>query len=136
MKKLLFIVLLACSLNTKAQLIDSAHGLGVAGYLTGGFNLPRLHSPTRKDTIPVIMLTCDTLHYTNYTPSISIKNYFDKAGTILWLKGYAARTQSMICCGGAYGESYVWMTGNTEYLDANKQPLNKNVIVWLTKQTN
>ena len=80
----------------------------------------------QKDTISVVMVIADTMHYTNYTPKINKKNYFDKAGELFWVSGYSVREKHNTNEGQMSKDYWV----HTFYLDGNKNPLSKNIVVW------
>ena len=89
----------------------------------------------QKDTISVVMVIADTIHYTNYTPKINKKNYFDKAGELFWVSGYSVREKHNTDEGqidpyisGDYVSQDSWV--HILYLDGNKKPLSKNIVVW------
>ena len=85
------------------------------------------------DTIQCTMLVCDTMHYTNYTPSVSQQNYFDKSGAAFWVIGYEVREKETdYMMQGSDGEPYIRYK-HLVYLDADKKPLSKNIIVWMCK---
>jgi hypothetical protein len=91
-----------------------------------------------KDTVPVMLLVADTMHYTNYTPQLNKGNYFDKSGDVSWVKAYSVREKhneaegllDPYMCGNCVYKDY-WQ--HLYYLDANKKPLSKSIIVWLSK---
>src|SRR5690348_7801923 len=44
-----------------------------------------------RDTVKVVMLVSDTLHYSNFTPQLNKENYFDKSGSVAYVTGYSVR---------------------------------------------
>ena len=90
----------------------------------------------KKDTVKVVMLVADTLHYTNYTPNISKENYFDKSGSTVWVTGYAVyelhnTSDGVIDPGSCMGCNWhdYWKDLSI-YLDGNKKLLSKHIVVW------
>src|ERR1039457_253405 len=79
------------------------------------------------DTIPVIMLVCDT----------SMGNVFDNYQ--LWVYGKKGYEIRLVNPNGDYVRTnlaiYIPVTtySHVEYLDADKHPLSKSIIVWMTK---
>jgi hypothetical protein len=110
----------------------------------------RQYKPLTYDTIPCIMLVCDTMHYSNYAPQLN-KQYFDKTGIIMWVTGYIKREikteleavyhdpNYTLPNGGRTAMATYWTTEPQstytflEYLDSNKKPLSKSIIVWQSK---
>ncbi len=77
--------------------------------------------PTMVDTVKCIMLVCDT----SYTKRV------------YWINGYEVRVCEFICCDPSekfLAKNY-WSCDHVEYLDENKKPLSKNIIVWMSKNT-
>lgn len=90
-----------------------------------------------RDTVKVIMQVSDTVDNKNYTTSAHNRNYFSKANFIIWVIGYSVRER--------YNHNQEsngdWNCFNCEdymrhsyYLDADKKPLSKNIIVWMSKE--
>lgn len=95
-----------------------------------------------QDTVPIFMLVMDTLHYSNHTPQLNEGNYFDKAGTATWVRGKAVRKITVTKAGEHMASDgfSVWyqqedeISYNTiEYLDWNKKPLSKYIVVWMAQ---
>lgn len=91
----------------------------------------------KQDTVKVLMLVCDTSR-PNTIKKFEDGTIFEKSGNVWWQFGYivkekietdqwVTRAESMI------GEfvSY-WVT--KQYLDKNKKPLQKSIIVWMSKE--
>lgn len=83
-----------------------------------------------KDTVPCIMLCCDTTQvvYTDGSRSSGHKNV--PAGMALWWKGFEVR----------YKIDQPWRENSNDvyyehisYLDADKKPLPETIIVWMSK---
>lgn len=70
----------------------------------------------RKDTIKVIMQVCDTSH----------SNYVEKTQKIWWQFGHEIKEWQSTAMGVYYHEPI--------YLDQNKKPLPKSIVVWQTKE--
>jgi len=90
-----------------------------------------------SDTVPVMLLVCDTLKYTNYTPGLT--NNFDKSGTIIWVIANAVRTITIEKKGSHqqgdmmwYNDSDKYYYDTEKYLDAFMRPLSKHVVIWQT----
>ena len=136
MKNLLFIGLLICSLSSKGQSFDTSflHGLTAAD--SGKIHLGILNNygAEMKDTIPVILLVIDTAAHGS--------NSFKTTNPIAyWIKGYAERTLvygNVPCTTNGSITYYINCMGWTPiletYLDADKKPLSKNIIVWMSKE--
>lgn len=107
-------------------------------------NLP-MYKPSKQDTIPTILIYIDTSWVVLsefelaeaglsdiYSKSIKyeIKDY-----NIKWMNGYEIREKSAVGGGGTAVPLPVdWVHYTTiEYLNENKQPLSKNIIVLMTK---
>lgn len=94
--------------------------------------------PAMNDTIPVIMLVCDTARKLNGIESNSIWAGINHH--VLWMFGYEVLEPT--------GEYYNCANPNTllylskqifrhkEYLDENKKPLPKSTIVWMSRNRN
>jgi hypothetical protein len=122
-------------------------GISDTGYITlnGGESfiskLPykrwdALYENTQYDTIRCLMIVCDTMHYTNYTPSLNRDNYFDKSGVVVWVGGYEVIEKPKPFPLSTYaGNSNIYLTtsGHIAWLDADKKELQKNIIVWQSK---
>lgn len=115
MKKILFASLMICSFVCKGQKLPDT------------------------DTIRVIIQVSDTVEYKNYTTSAPNRNYFDKANWVIWVMGYSVRKR--------YNHNQEsngdWQCFNCEdymrhsyYLDADRKPLSKNIVVWMSKEIN
>jgi len=99
---------------------DRIYGAGdtiPTGYLTLGGHWRSDSMPTKYDTIPCIMLVCDT--------SNSLSDYVYSDGTKVQYLTFISEAR--------------WMFGNFvinsgairgTYLDADKKPLEKSIIVW------
>jgi len=79
--------------------------------------------PPTYDTSKVIMLVCDTLHYSNYVEALNKRNYFDKSGVVTWVTGYQISKHE-----------YWKFPLNIGYLDSNRKPLPKTTVIWISKQ--
>ena len=106
--------------------VDSAVSLtidsfGIAKYYIG---LDSLSYKVSYDTVPCIMLVCDTAFYMQHTVAyIRLQDDAQQAGRLaFWIRGYIA-TKSK------YSGVYIEKT----YIDADKKPLSKNIVVWLSK---
>ena len=75
------------------------------------------------DTIPCVMLTCDTSlqTYTHQTIYLTNIDYRDFDYSVRWQFGYYVQVRSRFFLNPA------------KYLDENKVPLSKNKIVWISK---
>jgi hypothetical protein len=90
---------------------------------------------TKLDTVPVIMLVCDTakvwvsrliktdLGNGAFCTTGQSKSSLEHNTDINWQFGYSVRSAS----------EYSTL-GKTEYLDKNKKPLPKNIVVWMSKE--
>lgn len=86
------------------------------------------------DTIPVILLVCDTakkgdgkskitfsIFYNAEKPEENVGTSVNHVPYVFWIKGYEAR------------EIVNHFLEKIYYLDENKKPLKKNIVVWLSK---
>ena len=90
----------------------------------------------KKDTVKVVMLVSDTLHYSNFIPSLNKENYFDKAGAVAYITGYSVvelhnTSDGNIDPGSCMGCNWhdYWKDLSI-YLDDNKKLLSKSIVVW------
>lgn len=90
----------------------------------------------KHDTISVVMLLTDTIHYTNYTPNLA-ENYFNKSGVITWVTGFAVRKITIEKSGSHQSGDMMWFNetdkyyySTEKYLDSNMKLLSKYTIVW------
>ena len=113
---------------------------------------PKKNKPDGRDTVSVVLLVSDTFHYSNYSPNLNKSNYFDKSGSITWVIAYSVRkiqyknidvsvdpNTSTYLGGGIYQTTLLGWTPqyeerpfytHLEYLDGNKTPLSKSLVVW------
>lgn len=142
MKKVL-LVLLVVSITVSGQKKDSTPTLLLSDSLvksgtSSGFAPILMYSqaPSSFDTVRVLMLVCDTLHYNNYTPTLNKGNYFDKSGGITWVIGFQVR-ETFCCVNGNTSQYSVYQAvpyyQYHDYLDSNRKPLQKTIIVWLSQ---
>lgn len=97
---------------------------------------------TVLDTIPVLMLVCDTVDYIHFPRQSINENSFDKRGLVNWVTGFEARKllhrpsyETLSIWGDvATGSGYITQTFPSVYLDSNKQPLKKSIVIWLSKE--
>lgn len=136
-KILIAAMLLLCVMVAEAQILDSSF----KSYTLERFcNLPK-NKPTGRDTIPVVLLVCDT----------NMK-YRVFAGNVFWVKAFSVRkieyknvnvsvnpNTSIDLPSGGYGTTLLaWnprfeerpFYSHLEYLDEKKLPLSKTIIVW------
>lgn len=110
---------------------------------TGKFSIETILNGTpneyKFDTIAVVLLVSDTLHYSNYTPTLNSGNYFDKAGAIIWANAFAVRKITIEKKGSHQSGGMMWFNQsdkyyyNTErYLDGKMKPLSKYIKVWIS----
>lgn len=98
------------------------------------------------DTIPVVMLVCDTglkkssgafsVSYYNNGDIETIYKVEDRIGFIWWQFGYSVREKYCCINGNTSNLAYYKAVPYFEhlyYLDDKKQPLSKNIIVWMAK---
>lgn len=92
----------------------------------------------KYDTISVIMLVSDTLHYSNHTPTLNDGNYFDKAGLVSWVTAFAVRKITIEKKGSHQRDGMMWFNNtdkyyysNEKYLDGFMLPLSKYIVVWM-----
>lgn len=124
------------SSTSLSELSDSARMLLLSTWATN-MNTGRSEFTItpKRDTIPVIMLVCDTTWDTNEYVEIydsSTHKIIDKywifhaSGNIWWQFGYEVREWNSTAIGILYHEPL--------YFDQNKKPLSKNLVVWMTKE--
>jgi hypothetical protein len=93
--------------------------------------------PQKTDTVPIIMLVCDTSRkeYETIPQRGIIKSYFDVNNSVHWSFGYEVRSGAYGCCDPLDNmvAKYYWFYTHLEYLDENKKPLSPSIIVWLSK---
>lgn len=131
-------ILLLCAVLSEAQTTSSnkdsmfLSGITIA---TVSYGQPNEY---KYDTIPMMALVCDTLHYSNYTPQLNSENYFDKAGNITWVKIFAVRKITIEKAGSHQSGDYMWFNQSDKYyysteryLDGNYKPLSKHTMVWM-----
>ena len=139
MKNLLFISLLLCSLNSKEQTdsIDFNHVLST-GNLVSTDSVPYIYFATNNgwhheievgklDTVPCMILATDTCLCYSGQQGFDISKGLRQEGFVYYLKGY----QVNIGTSDQYNEYHYWKF--VAYLDADKKPLSKNIIVWMSK---
>jgi hypothetical protein len=119
MKKLIIILLLCWMGVTGFSQVISDETLFV----------PKEPAKTYIDTIPILMLVCDTITIKNISYSM---NGLPVGGWAFWMKGYEIREHYW-----SYHPDYMIMNEqmsirNIVYLDAEKKPLNKNIVVWIS----
>lgn len=140
MKKVLFCVFAVIIVgNCIGQKKDSIDILRDA---TNGQDIYMLiKPPTRQDTIPVIMLVGDTLDRKDYGFSFLEFNkdgkLVEKIGDSVVFKDYSVWWQFGYEVSPIIDENsweYWLINYKTEYLDQNKKPLPKSIIVWMTKE--
>lgn len=85
------------------------------------------------DTIKVIMLVSDTC--CRWVDSISSIEVGRSSKSVHWQYGYGVR--KITCCGWSYDSKGFEYQSNIythiEYLDADKKPLPKNIVIWQVK---
>ena len=113
MKQLIIILLFPFVCNAQADTIYHA---------TGADSLYVIRY--EYDTIPCVMLVCDTSlqTYTRATPYMTYIDYKDLDYSVRWQFGYFVQVRS------------TFFLKQGEYLDENKIALSKNKIVWISKQ--
>ena len=84
-------------------------------------NVPLYRIPQKEDTVKCVMLVCDIglKEYRANTIDMTYKTYKDFDYSVKWQIGYVYHTDGF----------------HVEYLDENKKPLSKNIIVWMSKNT-
>lgn len=112
----------------------------------------KMNTSYSADTVKCIMLVCDTSHsYSTYfkmgsiqpenhlfISGMEIKEYHGFANQLLYYQiGYEVRTGEFICCDPSeqFLAKFYWSYNHVKYLDENKKPLSKNIIVWISKNT-
>jgi len=152
MKKLIIILLLAskfCSGQSGGIAINDSSGLFIGSDTSISYSQDAMGRvffrqdvgyEYSQDTVPVFMLVIDTLHYSNYTPQLNDKNYFDKAGATTWVKGNAVRRVTIEKAGSHRSGDMLWFTQKDEttfqtlqYLDSDYKPLAKGIMVWMAQ---
>lgn len=94
------------------------------------YSLQLMTAPQVNDTVKCIMLVCDTVDISNGSSTVffiyrntitgtEIGREQDHIPYVFWKVGYACTTDSPYY----------------KYLDENKKPLPKNIIVWMSKNT-
>lgn len=102
----------------------------ISGYYDSSFVV------IKYDTVKVIMLVCDTnkkvLNYNTGSGEISIMVFKSPyGGLVYWQFGY--KVMKFIPAGwGAYDNQIYPHWEFEGYLDQEKQPLNKNTVVWIS----
>ena len=106
----------------------------------------------RTDTVKCIILVCDTSHsYSTYfeMDSIQPENHLFISGReikddrgfnnqlLYYQISYEVRNGEFICCDPSeqFLAKFYWSYNHVKYLDENKKPLSKNIIVWMSKNT-
>jgi hypothetical protein len=99
------------------------------------YSLQLMTAPQVNDTVKCIMLVCDTSHRYYYTyfqmDSIQPKNSFV-------IKGHYIKQDNGFANQLLYyqiGYAYTFDRVNYKYLDEDKNPLPKNIIVWMSINT-
>lgn len=130
-------ILLLCAVFVKAQTTISSKD---SMFLSTGAIFFSIGQPNenRHDTIAVILLVSDTLHYSNYTPALNSDNYFDKAGAISWVTAFAIRKITIEKKGSHQSGDMMWFNDRDKYyydtekyLDGNMKPLSKHIKIWM-----
>jgi hypothetical protein len=118
--------------SAKAQVKDSAF----INFNSTTLYIGNAGTEFKNDTIPVFLLVCDTLHYSNYTPQLNPNNYFDKAGTPTWVSAFAIRKITIEKAGNHFEGDIFWFNekdvyhySTIGYLDSHYKPLSKYIIV-------
>jgi len=149
MKKTIVIALILISNVCMAQIDTSAH---LTLFVTKGLYSDTTMQPVVFDTVRMIMLVCDTALIINSSFVVDslwqLKDssdfgmaghneifYLKPDSKVTWQIGYEVRSKVWKCCKHAdqYLDSHYWDYIHVKYLDADKQPLNKNIFIWLTK---
>lgn len=138
----LFVLLLCTSICTgQSRSIDLMDYLGDSSLTilpAGNFTVPLITTADNKieplcDTVPVIMLVFDTLHYSNYTPQLNDLNYFDKAGALTWVTGYEVQEIENGINGYMWYKtdlnSGLYPISRVKYLDSDQKRLSKYIVV-------
>jgi hypothetical protein len=145
---------------------DSAylmHWMDSTGVVPSGVDLTPLHLPSffgvsdtapipeTKDTIPILMLVCDTSikEYETLPQMGIIKSYLDVDKNVIWEKGYEVRDVKYQYADVSVDPNHQMSDGAwtllgrvpiykqmpyytfLKYLDADKKELSKNIIVWM-----
>jgi hypothetical protein len=137
---ILAMLLLCAVLSTQAQTTTSSKDSMFLS--TGTISLATAYYGTQNeykyDTISVVLLVSDTLHYSNYTPTLNDANYFDKAGAISWVTAFAVREITIEKKGSHQSGDMMWFNeldkyyyATERYLDGNMKPLSKYIKVWM-----
>lgn len=130
--------LLLCSIFCQAQR-KSLHKDSSLLY-GSAFSLYAYEQPNeyKYDTISVVLIVSDTIHYSNYTPTLSRNNYFDKAGPISWVNAFSVRKITIEKMGSHQKGDMIWFNESDKYyydtenyLDANMKPFSKYIKVWM-----
>lgn len=122
--------------------INAPTSAGIIMIEHGGYSIP-------KDTIPVIMLVCDT-SFVTFSSSLDVHESKDSIKTLYhidnrvphvwWQFGYEVseskwydqiiedRGESILVTPAGYKEGLI------SYLDKDKKPLPKSIIVWMVKE--
>jgi hypothetical protein len=102
-------------------------------------DIQKFYSP-KRDTIPCIMLVCDTSTAFYITTKVdSNLNYIPQRlvvdGRPYWAKGFYTITDPCPNCSMTVDENGISKYDHRvkKYLYANRTPLSKNIIVWMVK---
>ena len=93
----------------------------------GGFYVGSTKAkPVSYDTVPALMLICDTSYLNTYM------DIHTSGGKVYWTKGYAIKenTNQYYYKGGIL----VPIKETIGYLDKFKRPLRKTTVVWISKE--
>jgi hypothetical protein len=130
-------LLLCAVLSTEAQTTSNKDSMFLSGLTLSSVTYGQPNE-YRYDTIPLLMLLCDTLHHSNYTPSLNSANYFDKSGQVSWATGFSIRKITIEKAGLHQSGDMMWFNQSDKnyyetekYLDSNYKPLSKYTMVWM-----
>lgn len=135
---LLAIPMLCAVFSSEAQTTSSINDSMFLSGATLSFATYGQPNEYKYDTISVVLLVSDTLHYSNYTPTLNSDNYFDKAGAISWVTAFSVRKITIEKRGSHQRGDMMWFNQSDKYyydteryLDGNMKPLSKYIKVWM-----
>lgn len=155
MKKIIIIALvligLICNSQTKDSHYASFQSVFNIDTTPKGFSDMTGFRKSITDTVPVIILVCDTAYEKSIDTQIIFRD-FNKTSKyeysashrimdVWWMFGYEVRkvhsgTDGMIDPGFYLGIKFEDWYFHIEYLDEKKRPLPKSAVVWLSKEIN
>ena len=120
------------------EMPDSVRRLLLSTWATAGNRINDFTITPRQDTIRVLMLVCDTMGWphTSIGSVIPSAQAYNEGRVVWWQYGYEV---PVLYERGGMGQLWVDKDGyvialKPIYLDQNKKPLPKNIIVWMIKE--